>query len=105
MRSNLGANPRVNSPWRIRNDDKSIVVYKRVTDTVTHKVLTPIQATLLPFLDGSFTIQDIKEAWNDALAISSERNSPHSNLFQTTLSDLISTGFVSFEGETKPVLS
>lgn len=103
MLTNLGAKPRVNTPWRIRNDEKNIIVYKCLTDTLTHKVLTPIEATLLPFLDGTFTLDDIKEAWSDALDISDKKEGPHSNLFQSTLTDLIShAGIVTFEGEPSP---
>lgn len=103
MLTNLEAKPHVNTPWRIRNDEKSIVVYKCVTDTLTHKVLTPLEATLIPFLDGTFTLGDIEEAWSDALAIPDTKKGAHSGLFQNTLHGLVShAGIVTFEGEPSP---
>ncbi|MCF6155270.1 MAG: radical SAM protein [Candidatus Brocadia sp.] len=103
MLTNPGAKPRINTPWRIRNDKTSVIVYKCVTDTLTHKVLTPVEATLLPFLDGTFTLSDIEEAWSDALAIADKKEGPHSNLFQSTLTHLIShAGIVTFDGEPSP---
>ncbi len=54
-----GEVPRIPSPWRIRNDDANIVIYHCATDQLSFKVCTPLEASIVPFLSGEFTWEDI----------------------------------------------
>lgn len=51
--------PCIPPPWRIRNDGRYVVVYECATGSLKHRVLSPVQAMLAPFMDGSYSAAEL----------------------------------------------
>ncbi|MBP2644307.1 MAG: moaA/nifB/pqqE family protein [Firmicutes bacterium] len=56
---------RLLSPWRLRNDEKNLVVYTCNTDSIKHKILSPYEASIMPFFNGENSIEKIYDYWLD----------------------------------------
>jgi radical SAM protein with 4Fe4S-binding SPASM domain len=55
------------SPWRIRNDGRYSVVYECAISRLNYRVLSPLEAMLVPFLDGTLAWQDVLDLGRDLL--------------------------------------
>ncbi|MBU7023979.1 MAG: hypothetical protein HXS40_07405, partial [Theionarchaea archaeon] len=53
--------PRVSEQWRLRNDTHNVVAYRCSMEGHVFRVLTPLEAALVPLFDGTNTIDDIKD--------------------------------------------
>lgn len=55
---------KIPTPWYIRNDVHNVVVYKiPTTEEPVYKVLSPLEASIVPFFDGKIDIAEIKKIW------------------------------------------
>lgn len=86
--------------WRLRNDSRYVVAYRCTTTELKHKVLTPAEATLVPFLDGGTASAELVKLWK---GICSELQEP-STAFASLISGLKEDGIVATAGGTSPSL-
>lgn len=98
----LKLRPRVISPWRIRNDNKNIIVYKCVTSSITYKILSPLEALIVPFLNGENTLDEIYKYWLDIHSTKKVTLPKLSKLFNQTINNLLNSEFVEEQGEISP---
>ncbi len=96
------AKPRIPSPWRIRNDTVHTLVYRCATDQLSFKVCSPIEASIVPFLGGEFTREQILEAWGTAVRQAGLVDRPLSPLFDGAYNALSEAGLVGTEGAASP---
>lgn len=97
--------PRVISPWRIRNDNQNIIVYKCITSSITYKVLSPLEALIVPFLNGENTIGEIYKYWLDIHGTKKVTETRLSKLFNQTIKTLLDSKFVEEGGEISPTFT
>jgi radical SAM protein with 4Fe4S-binding SPASM domain len=98
--------PRICGPWRIRNDGANSVIYRCATDALSFKICTPVEASVVPFLDGAYPYNEIRSAWSDAVSQSATRGVQDMDLpsiFDRTLSALIADAkLVTSDGDPSP---
>ena len=63
-----GSLPRLGRAWRVRNDGDYVVAYLSDTAELTFRVLTPLEAILVPFLDGRTPLAELEEIFLGVLA-------------------------------------
>jgi radical SAM protein with 4Fe4S-binding SPASM domain len=93
--------PRVSECWRLRNDSRYVVAYRCTTTELKHKVLTPAEATIIPFLDGTLSSAEILELWKD---VCGELQDP-GNAFLRIIGGLQEDGIIVGAGDRSPSLS
>ena len=99
---NLDSRPRVVSPWRIRNDNANMIVYKCVTSNITYKVLSPLETLVVPFLNGNNTIGEICKYWLDIHNAKESKIQELTKLFNQTMDSLVKSEFVEEQGDISP---
>jgi len=105
MKENVDFFPRVSELWRIRKDLHYMMAYKCTTDDSAHKVLTPWEASLIPFLDGSMNVKDLFGVWKKVFPKIHHEDPRLESLFSQILDDLCNTsGVVIAEGKPSPSL-
>jgi radical SAM protein with 4Fe4S-binding SPASM domain len=55
--------PRILAPWLLRDDGDNLLLYKCVYSDLKYRVLSPIQALILPFFSGDRTWTQIQAIW------------------------------------------
>jgi len=55
--------PRLLAPWLVRDDLDNLVLYKCTYKELRYRILSPVQALILPFLSGERSYGDIQEIW------------------------------------------
>jgi len=78
--------PRIVLPWRLRNDQANLVLYKWEADDFNYRVLSPSQAMIFPFFNGKMKMSDI---WREWLKITEDSNIDQRKLFTKILVDLL----------------
>ena len=94
-------NPRLVSPWRLRNDSFYIVAYRCAHRDNVHKILSPAEASLLPFLDGSLAVEEAERAWLDVHVGAPAWDA---EAFADTLRRLEADDLVAYDGAVSPSL-
>ncbi len=95
--------PRIPSPWRIRNDGAQTIIYRCATDQLKFKVCSPLEASLVPFLSGAFTTEQVFDAWSNAVRGSGVLDGPLTTIFERTLGSLEGgAGLILAEGAASP---
>ncbi|WP_207659167.1 radical SAM/SPASM domain-containing protein [Anaerobacterium chartisolvens] len=103
--SSPDSKPKVISPWRIRNDVKNLVVYKCITAEVIYKVLSPVEAIIVPFFNGQNTKIEIYRYWLDINNASQESINDLTCIFTRVMDILEKSEFVSEDGELSPTFT
>lgn len=99
----LSSKPRILSPWRIRNDRVNIVLYRCLPGDITYKVLSPYEASILPFFDGNNTMKEIYSSWIEIHRVEEEQKTGCINLLNNIISTLLKDkGIIGEEGERSP---
>ena len=82
------------SPWRMRNDGNYTVAYFGSCSHAKHKLLSLVQAILIPFIDGKYEYRKIKNAvCRVLLSLGIRENADQ--LIDDNIEDLIKSGIVS----------
>ncbi len=55
--------PRLLSPWLLRDDSDNLLLYKCTYSELKYRVLSPMQALILPFFSGERSYGDIQAIW------------------------------------------
>src|ERR1017187_6661530 len=55
--------PRVQAPWILRDDGDNLLLYKCTYSDLKYRVLSPVQALILPFFSGDRTWTEIQAIW------------------------------------------
>lgn len=55
--------PRLLFPWILRDDGDTLLLYKCVTSELKYRVLSPVQALILPFFSGERSLAEIRSIW------------------------------------------
>jgi radical SAM protein with 4Fe4S-binding SPASM domain len=55
--------PRLQAPWLLRDDRDNLLLYKCTYSELKYRVLSPIQAMILPFFSGERSYGDIQAIW------------------------------------------
>lgn len=55
--------PRLLAPWLLRDDRDNLLLYKCTYSELKYRVLSPIQAMILPFFSGKRSYGDIQAIW------------------------------------------
>ena len=97
------AKPILLSPWRLRNDSRYVVAYKCVTSEVKYRILTPREATLVPFLNGELPLEDVRKLWNSVVFPFRNQGKPGFDEVFASLSKM--SGFIGYDGPISPSLS
>ncbi len=63
MKEPVNGNWRLVSPWRLRNEGDHLLAYQCNTTDLVFKVLSPLEASLVPFLDGSADDEELGRLW------------------------------------------
>lgn len=63
-----GCHPRISDAWRLRNDGRYLVAYHSNTDELRFKVLSPWEAAIAPFLDGTLDMTELRQVWADVVS-------------------------------------
>lgn len=101
----IKSRPRVISPWRIRNDTTNMILYKCITSSITYKILSPLEALIVPFLNGENTIGEIYKYWLDIHSTKKVTITRLSKLFNQTINTLLNSEFVEDQGEISPTFT
>lgn len=59
----LHARPRLLAPWLLRDDRDNLLLYKCTHAELKYRVLSPVQAMILPFFSGERTYAEIQAVW------------------------------------------
>jgi len=57
------AYPRLLAPWLLRDDGDNLLLYKCTYSELKYRVLSPVQALILPFFSGERSYGDIQAIW------------------------------------------
>ena len=55
--------PRIQAPWILRDDGDNLLLYKCTYSDLKYRVLSPVQALILPFFSGERTWTEIQAIW------------------------------------------
>lgn len=55
--------PRLLSPWLLRDDRDNLLLYKCTYTNLKYRVLSPVQALILPFFSGERSFAEIEAIW------------------------------------------
>src|ERR1035437_8870928 len=55
--------PRIQTPWILRDDGDNLLLYKCTYSDLKYRVLSPVQALILPFFSGQRKWSEIQEIW------------------------------------------
>lgn len=55
--------PRIRAPWLLRDDGDNLLLYKCTYSDLKYRVLSPVQALILPFFSGQRTYAEIQAIW------------------------------------------
>jgi radical SAM protein with 4Fe4S-binding SPASM domain len=97
--------PRFTAPWILRNDGDYVVAYTCTTEDLLYRVLSPVEAMLLPMLDGAHSLAEIREVF---LSLWDEQASSHQAAlasFDTAIASLNEMhGLLTQDGPASPSL-
>lgn len=94
--------PMVKSPWRLRNDGDYILAYQCVADELTWKVLSPLEASIITFLDGKTSYKKLQDIWVYFYGSRSTSNADCVKYLDLVLGCLGHTSIISTEGPASP---
>src|ERR1035441_2768123 len=55
--------PRIRAPWILRDDGDNLLLYKCTYSDLKYRVLSPVQALILPFFSGERKWSEIQAIW------------------------------------------
>jgi MoaA/NifB/PqqE/SkfB family radical SAM enzyme len=98
--------PRISGLWRVRNDKRNVVAYKCSLNTLVYKVLSPVEASIIPLFNGTNTFSDIKavcyEIYHEKVP---DRDQLAAQIDQVIDNLMSSKEFLKLDGEASPSLS
>lgn len=100
----MSRNWRIASPWRLRNDRRYVVAYKCIIDTLEYCVLSPYQAAIAPFLDGTLTDEQLWQAWCSVFDLADNAQDVQRKIFAQQIDCMRRTGLITEEGPLSPSL-
>lgn len=100
MREQCEAKPCLPTPWRLRNDGSNLVAYRCVPGELTHRVLSDLEATIIPFCDGTRDLRQLRQIWFTVHDISEEMRSTWSGYFKDLINKHLSSDGLLAVGET-----
>ncbi len=59
----LDSRPRILAPWLLRDDRDNLLLYKCTCMELKYRVLSPVQAMILPFFSGERSLREIQAIW------------------------------------------
>lgn len=98
--------PQISSPWRLRNDGRYVVAYTCSTDGIKYRALSPLEASIAPFLDGTLTKNALETIWRE---IHSDLNNQIAQIqlrsrLANVLRRLTDCGILAYDGPISPSL-
>jgi MoaA/NifB/PqqE/SkfB family radical SAM enzyme len=98
--------PRVSPLWRLRNDKCNVVAYENtLMCTLRHRILSPLQASIIPLFDGTNTPADIKGACFDIYDAGPSVREQWAAQVDWVVDDLMSIdGLMTLDGPVSPSL-
>lgn len=90
-------NLRIASSWRLRNDGAYILAYFCSTQKLSFKVLSPAEASLVPFMDGELSDAEMRRLWG---SVHGADDGETDRVFKALVGSLVERdGIVSRNGE------
>ncbi len=99
------ARPRIVSPWRLRNDGEYLLTYKCVSSESRWKVLSPLEASIISFLNGQYTYKELRGVWLYLFGSAKSKRKEVEDALDGVLRGLIHDGIMALEGEVTPSLA
>ncbi len=90
--------PRVTTPWRLRCDGDYLLAYQCVHDDLQWRIFSPVEATLVTFLDATSRYRELRDLWVDLYEPDSADREGCLAALDRTLQSLIDRGTVSMSG-------
>jgi radical SAM protein with 4Fe4S-binding SPASM domain len=90
--------------WRIRNDVNNLVAYTYAEGDLKYSVLSPWQASVVPFFDGTNDLATVKHLWMELTGEREQTTNQRSRLFDAVIETLSRVGILSDRGPVSPAL-